>query len=265
MTNEFPAFLQDKPRSERSLFDYLCCKINPKIDLVKISEADYGMDAKEHYEKLFQIYSTGEMPRPLTWNPREVLELTKWSQPDDPKWKPGTYGERDHLQRAFSCCVLLVCADDYSHEYSDLISRLIESCLVWGRDSLPLLEELILWKLLKKADNEEYSFCALGYLLTYCLRRKKKDKDEAFLSELFRWFIECANLAAQSSDFSSCSPKYVGSSWLFASTPFEQSFDVWRSMIRKALFLQEENFPLSLRKEAKDLGEKLIAAIGRSA
>ena len=47
------------------------------------------------------------IPNPLRWEPREVLELTRWSRPDDPSWRPGSPGLPGHLQRAFACAVLL--------------------------------------------------------------------------------------------------------------------------------------------------------------
>jgi len=72
-----------------------------------VSRADYGEDSDEHLSALQQIRDTGSMPENLGWIPMEVLELIRWSEPEDPKWKPGRTGEFGHWMRAFSCAAIL--------------------------------------------------------------------------------------------------------------------------------------------------------------
>lgn len=75
--------------------------------IAEIAAADYGRDIEEHLIPLRAIRDHGEIPSPLQWEPKEVLELIRWSEPDDPEWGPGGHGRRGHWMRAFCCAVLL--------------------------------------------------------------------------------------------------------------------------------------------------------------
>ena len=68
---------------ERGLLDAIRPQVTASM-LRKIAEADYGAQAKGHLEALEQIARTGIVPQPLRWVPGEVLELTRWSEPDQP-------------------------------------------------------------------------------------------------------------------------------------------------------------------------------------
>lgn len=72
-----------------------------------ISTADYGSRADEHLTALVQVRDTGTFPEELHWCPMEVFELIRWSEPDDPNWKPGRTGEFGQWMRAFSCAAIL--------------------------------------------------------------------------------------------------------------------------------------------------------------
>jgi len=90
--------------------DILLRAIAPHVSdemLEWISTADYGFRADDHLAALRQIRDTGTFPDALSWCPMEVLQLTRWSEPDDPNWKPGRTGEIGHWMRAFSCAALL--------------------------------------------------------------------------------------------------------------------------------------------------------------
>jgi hypothetical protein len=67
--------------------------------LEEISRADYGMDAQAHLAALLPIRDEVRVSAPMPWEPREVLELVRWSQPGDPAWEPGSLGERGHIMR----------------------------------------------------------------------------------------------------------------------------------------------------------------------
>ena len=76
--------------------------------LMAISTADYGDDADQHLSALRAIrdecrFAIEEYP----WCPSEVLELIRWSEPEDEQWKPGEVGIRGHWMRAFCCASLL--------------------------------------------------------------------------------------------------------------------------------------------------------------
>src|ERR1700687_4691021 len=85
-----------------------------------ISTADYGLRAGEHLVALQQVRDTGTFPEELHWSPMEVFELIRWSEPDDPSWKPGRTGEFGHWMRAFSCAAILRAEHEpWNYHYND--------------------------------------------------------------------------------------------------------------------------------------------------
>ncbi|MFZ1087313.1 MAG: hypothetical protein WAN35_20310 [Terracidiphilus sp.] len=75
--------------------------------LMEIAAADYGQDMEKHLVALRQVRDTGIFPEKMYWCPMEVLELIRWSEPEEPDWKPGRTGEIGHWMRAFSCAAIL--------------------------------------------------------------------------------------------------------------------------------------------------------------
>lgn len=74
-------------------------------DLRWIAKADYGQNADRNECLLREIVLSGQVPTPLEWCPREVLELTRWDKPspDD----GDVVFRRCHLLRAFACAMLV--------------------------------------------------------------------------------------------------------------------------------------------------------------
>jgi hypothetical protein len=108
--------------------------------LRQIAAADYGDRAEAHLAALIEIRAGASVPGRLDWVPGEVLELIRWSMPDDPAWAPGGQGERGHLMRAFACAVLLSGARlrvnrEQSLGYTDTLVQLVGSINALG---LPL-------------------------------------------------------------------------------------------------------------------------------
>jgi hypothetical protein len=88
----------------------LLSAISPHISdemLIEIAAADYGEGIDEHLSLLEAIRDSGEFREPFHWYPGEVLELVRWSEPDDQDWRPSRRGEFGHWMRAFSCVALL--------------------------------------------------------------------------------------------------------------------------------------------------------------
>ena len=73
----------------------------------KRSRADYGMEADIHLRELRQIRDTGRVPVRFDWCPKEVLDLTRWSEPGEPSGVGDDAVLREHLKRAFCCAALL--------------------------------------------------------------------------------------------------------------------------------------------------------------
>jgi len=103
------------------LFDLLRERATPEV-LERIASAD-GFDFTKHLAALSDICETGMVPTELLWEPREVLELTRWS----------TGATTDHLARALSCVILCLSTRD-AEELATNGSILLESCLALGTD-----------------------------------------------------------------------------------------------------------------------------------
>ena len=104
-----------------------------------IAHADYGCDADRHLAALRQLRETGTLPQNPAWVPMEVLELIRWSEPDDPQWKPGRTGDPGHWIRAFSCAAILRAEHEpynYSHNDGSTDSTTIQ--LILSLDALPI-------------------------------------------------------------------------------------------------------------------------------
>jgi hypothetical protein len=113
----------------------LLAALRPLIDdsmLHQIAAADYGDRVDAHFAALTEIRAQGLVPQKLDWVPGEVLELIRWSMPEDPAWAPGGQGRRGHLMRAFACAVLLTGARlavnrEHSLGYADTLIQLVGS------------------------------------------------------------------------------------------------------------------------------------------
>jgi hypothetical protein len=92
--------------------------------LREIAAADYGWKADYCYELLEPVLKIGHVA-PDDFNVREVLELIRWSEPDDPNWGPGGHGARGHWMRLFACSELVRlaarCPASFSSECDTLV------------------------------------------------------------------------------------------------------------------------------------------------
>ncbi len=143
-------FAKARPSGE-ALLEWL----RPRIDdamLREIAAADYGCDRELHLEPLLRIRDGRPPAYVSAWHPREVLELVRWSQPDDPHWQPGGTGMRGHLMRAFACAVLLRSAVEPENATHDsAIPQTLE--LLW--DSVAVIAD---------RDAEERTIALLAWL-----------------------------------------------------------------------------------------------------
>lgn len=102
-----PDFVRALPQDADGLLRALSAKIDDEM-LREIASADYGQDVERHLAPLKVFRDTGTFPK--SWDifrPMECLELIRWSQPDDPEWRPSGRGASGHWMRAFSAaCVL---------------------------------------------------------------------------------------------------------------------------------------------------------------
>src|SRR5215467_1745282 len=91
--------------SERALMPLFQANIDEEM-LREIAEADYGWESDKCYTLLHPMLTSGVVP-PDDFNLREVLELIRWSEPEDANWRPGGHGMRGHWMRLFACTGLV--------------------------------------------------------------------------------------------------------------------------------------------------------------
>jgi hypothetical protein len=88
---ELARLLAELQPDELALRDWVA----PLLDASMVDElaaADYGDDVEEHRRGIRSLLTVERLPERLDWHPSEVLELVRWSMPEDPTWKPGSPG-----------------------------------------------------------------------------------------------------------------------------------------------------------------------------
>ena len=229
-TNVMRKEILDKylPNSDGLLSD-LSISINDSM-LKEIANADYGSDFKEHLSKLKSIRDKNEIPVPLRWHPREVLELIRWSEPDDPKWKPGSTGFRGHLMRAFCCAALLRSGvesqnRDYLEGENQTIAQLLESLRVIDSTYSESAIRFFAYQLLNyDKTNKDSPFYILGFLILVLRNRKPVcDKD---IDEIVSWLIQ-EEARIRAADWSVI--KDDEPNWLLGLTFHDLKNSVWRA------------------------------------
>ena len=210
--------------------------------LWEIADADFGFENKQHSEALLPIRDCQEIPIPLRWIPSEVLNLMRWSEPED-LTNPGSRGTRGHLIRAFCCAVLLKAADepetqDLINPVNETLIQMIASVLYLGREATESASHFLCWRILRFPlwDNE-YPFFALGLLLLRAalFRPGENGSDLKLLAE---WVIREEKRLR-------CYPLTlpVSESWLLGLTLHDQRHDVWRRVAQDILLNTTKDFP----------------------
>ncbi len=142
-------------------------------DLRWIAEADHRRDADENEQQLRRIASSGELPSPLEWCPREVLELTRWDEPS-PDEGDAVFRRR-HKLRAFACAALLRSyGDPRNHDHyesgREATALHLLGSIALLEAALPNLDRdaaaLLTWALPRLAaqDPEDHAFIGLAAL-----------------------------------------------------------------------------------------------------
>jgi hypothetical protein len=160
-----------------------------------ISTSDYGSRANEHMVALRQVRDSGTFPEEMYWCPMEVLELIRWSEPEDPEWKPGRTGEFGHWMRAFSCAALLRATRE-PWNYGDglgtdsTLVQLILSLHALPVDFTPQAVKFLAWLLLNlEPEGKDKQVCAYGIgLLWFALRLTPPVADGTLIS-LTKWIV----------------------------------------------------------------------------
>lgn len=212
-------------------------------DMIReISEADYGSDAEEHLAALLKIWREGVLPDQLAWEPREVLELIRWSEPEEPGWKPGATGRRGHLMRGFACTVLLRAIRQpanrpYMEGANETLVQLLDSAQALDENLWPALARLLTWQLPQLGDEDDAPFFAFALLLVALLDPGLALTDAQW-QEIANW-VTAEEAAVRAAPFF-LEPPHV-QQWLYGLSYHDQRTTKWRAV--GALARQRTNLP----------------------
>lgn len=158
--DKLPDWLRDRyPAEERAAVDYLRALIDEGM-LREIAEADYERDVEKHLVALKSIWEGVELGEMHHWYPMEVLELIRWSEPEDSDWAPGSEGLRGHQMRAFSCAVLLA-TPNFEPEKETLI-QMLDSMFVIGDGAIDAMGRFLSWRLESLGRENDRPFFVLA-------------------------------------------------------------------------------------------------------
>lgn len=182
-----------KPNAD-DLLDLLLPLVDDSM-LRELAEADYGDTPETHLAPLLQFRDSRVLPV-LDWHPAEVLELMRWSQPDEPDWKPGSPGKRGHLIRAFSCLVLLVSYELPANitawlSLNETTIQLVDSLKALDNDFAPAGASFFAWCIehLGPLDEEAAECAFFGLALLSLAVRHPAWNDDAIIC-LCKWIDE---------------------------------------------------------------------------
>ncbi len=229
-----------------ALFEMLCTNIQ-EDSLAWISEADYGMEAEERLMGLRKIKQDKAIYA-MDWGLQEVLELTRWQQPERTSDKWMTEAQKKNMHIAFSCAALLtVPGSQYSRlEENSAIIRLVETS-EYLEQVLPGMlrgtSHVLAWRVAQSdTDEEEVPFFLLGLILTVL---KCGEYGDSSMIQLIDQLLR----AEQALHEQGIGP-YDVTDWLFRNTHFNQLQGAWQSY---ELFLREH----SEKTKSVDLSAKL--------
>jgi hypothetical protein len=229
--------------------------------LREIAEADYAWKADECYALLQPILKAG-LAASDDFNLREVLELIRLSEPDDPEWSPGRYGPRGHWMRLFACTVLVRLAPKNRELFvgeCDMLAQLVSSAIELGPPVARAAAGLLAWRFLAyPGQTQDPAFLAFAILLLAAHLERGEDRGP-WLKELATWAEdEEARARNAVSRWQSSLPHW--NEWLTGLTHFDQREAVWRSLAHRILARPESPHPSEAREALQLLGE-LVAGI----
>jgi hypothetical protein len=177
------------PPSNQLLLDVTRRQIDDEM-LEEISWADYGHKADAYLSGLRSIRDQGIIPRSMGWDRAEVLELIRWSDPENPAHKPGSPGRRGHQMRAFACAVLLRAAADEGGSDSDeaTLAQSLGSANVLGDELNSAVASFLTWRIPSITCIDRW-LCALGLLVVANRFRERRVAEQA-LGDAATWVLE---------------------------------------------------------------------------
>ena len=221
----------------------------------QIAEADYGWEADKCQALLQTMLKTGSVGFD-DFNLREVLELIRWSEPEDPEWNPGGQGVRGHWMRLFAATALVRLAAKYRDCFDGecgTLAQLISSAIELGRDVAHAAASMLAWRFLAHPGNEtDRAFLAFAILLLAMHVECENDRGQ-WLNELTAW-VEDEESTARDAVVA------WSSEWLIGLIPYCLREALWRSLALRVLARPESPHPPEAEEDLRLLGE-LVAGI----
>ncbi|AFZ15657.1 hypothetical protein Cri9333_4895 (plasmid) [Crinalium epipsammum PCC 9333] len=241
--------------SEDALLYWLRERVDRSM-LEEIAMADYSYNYELHLSALLKVHQGEALPVPIPWEPREVLELTRWSEPDDlyiEKYKvsksfnKGSKGIPGHLIRAFACTLLLRAVvepenrNSFDGENSTIV-QLVSSAIHLGQDAATATVRFLAWCVEQVPHHYETErpFYVMGILLLEVFlatdkkkknSKKKKNAKETYCESLLLlcdWVMD-EEAKVRNND------NVPSSDWLLGLTFFDIKHDTWKLLTRQLL------------------------------
>jgi hypothetical protein len=184
------ALLAAFPASADLLLDVTRQQVDNAM-LTEIAAADYGMSRAEHLAVLRPIRDIGIVPDMMQWYGGEVLELIRWSNPENPAHKPGSQGIRGHQMRAFACAALLRAAttDDRNDKSQHCtLAQCLASAKVLGKEMSSAAARFLTWRIPRVAEPEVRWLFAFG-LLVVAVRLRSGLFADRVLGDAVDWVL----------------------------------------------------------------------------
>jgi hypothetical protein len=175
------------PPAPERLLNTLRAQVDDPL-LMQIANADYGEGADECFGTLKIIRDTGEMPPQSSGNLWNVLELTRWYDPEraDPSFDRSLTGRRAHLAQLFACAMLLR-LDSHDSEDSTLAQALKCTSYLGEELTAAFASHLTSRILIKRPEYPDSLFRALSLLI--CAIRLKEHTPHRLAAEIADWVL----------------------------------------------------------------------------
>lgn len=216
-----------------ALLRRICAHVDDAM-LLEIAEADYGQGVDHHLTPIRALRNRQQVPV-LDWHPREVLELIRWSEPDQAGWRPGGQGTRGHWMRAFACATLLRAypvGDNAGHCHStnETTVQLTQSLDRLATDLDLEAASFFAWCIGAYAelnDGREQAFFGLALLWSAC---RLPHVPDGVIVELCQWIEAEAERAA-----ALAGARANGGRWLLSTNLHNQRNGAWEEFGRELL------------------------------
>jgi hypothetical protein len=179
--------------------DLLLDRVRRHVDdamLLWIAGTDYGHMADEMLAELRPIRDKGIMPAPMHWQVSEVLQLTRWYDPDAPNpspFEPGPTGRHGHQARLFACATLLRAEAEPASRYEDntddsTLAQCLTSTYVLGEEMSEAAARFLTWRIPRMEAHSEPVLLALGLLILATRLRSGRILDRV-LGNVAEWVL----------------------------------------------------------------------------